>query len=93
MSNPNYPPGPWECEEQWHGTAIKVVGGGETVARVSPRADIRRESATAQLISAAPDLLEAAEMALGEIEARIVAPKLVAVLREVIAKAKGREDV
>ncbi len=99
-------PGPWELEEQWHGTAIKARGGRETVARVSRRdADPGNEIANSYLIRSSHDLLEALEKlrdAVIEAYAQdehggdggplgMVDGSLVGKANRAIARAKGRQ--
>lgn len=69
----SFTPGPWQAEMQWEGSAIKARDGKETVARVSRRADLDNEIANANLITAAPLLLQAAKQALetGAINSRL----------------------
>ena len=89
--NTKHTPGPWKfsfesIHPEW---AIVTTGGGAVVANVN--ADHRQE-ANASLIAAAPDLLEAGEAFLRELDEGDSFPAWEAAkakLRAAIAKARG----
>ena len=87
-------PGPWRVVNKPRLSSLEVYAGDTAVCELWRRADRAAEHATAQLIAAAPDLLEACWQALTHIESdecthgRPFAAGNV--LRAAVAKAEGR---
>ncbi len=89
-------PGPWTVET-WNDGQARIWANGQMIAKVIPYNDDKKpltenEQANARLIAAAPQLLEAAWLALEKLETAGEYPRLREELRAAIASATGESE-
>ena len=93
--------GPWTAtkhDQHWVRVNVTIKAGGNTWVAFMPDEDKEERMANARLMAAAPDLLEALENAVSELDYLTVAPdsdyarpddEIIKAAEAAIAKAKG----
>lgn len=94
MANATYTPGPWAIEDrgvQGVDVLAPVEGWSHNPVRIANVVPFRAALATARLIAAAPELLEAAKAALDQLP-QFPGDCPFSRLRDAVARAEGRDE-